>query len=42
MLEEGIFFAPSSFEASFVTLSHGDNELSKTVAAYERVFKKLS
>ncbi len=42
MLEEGIFFAPSPFEASFVTLSHGDNELSKTVAAYERVFKKLS
>jgi len=42
MLEEGIFFAPSPFEASFVTLSHGDNELSKTVTAYERVFKKLS
>ena len=41
MLEEEIFFAPSPFEASFVTLAHGDNELSKTIAAYKRVFKKL-
>lgn len=41
MLEEGIFFAPSPFEASFITLSHGDDEMSKTIAAYEKVFGKL-
>ncbi len=41
MLEEGIFFAPSPFEASFVTLSHGDKEMTKTVEACERVFKGL-
>jgi glutamate-1-semialdehyde 2,1-aminomutase len=41
MLEEGVFFAPSPFESSFVTLSHGDDEMSKTVAAYKKVFGKL-
>jgi glutamate-1-semialdehyde 2,1-aminomutase len=41
MLEEGIFFAPSLFEASFVTLSYGDKEMTKTVEACERVFKGL-
>jgi glutamate-1-semialdehyde 2,1-aminomutase len=41
MLEEGIFFAPSPFEASFITLSHGDDEMSKTIAAYKKVFGKL-
>jgi glutamate-1-semialdehyde 2,1-aminomutase len=41
MLEEGIFFAPSPFEASFVTLSHGDKEMTKTMEACERVFKGL-
>lgn len=41
MIEEGIFFAPSPFEASFITLSHGDKEMSKTVAAYEKIFGKL-
>lgn len=41
MLEEGIFFAPSPFEASFVTLSHGDKEMTKTMEACEKVFKGL-
>jgi len=41
MLEEGVFFAPSPFEAAFLTLSHGDDELLKTVAAYERVFRNM-
>ncbi|MBP6940596.1 MAG: glutamate-1-semialdehyde 2,1-aminomutase [Syntrophorhabdaceae bacterium] len=41
MLEEGIFFAPSPFEASFITLSYGDKEMTKTVEACERVFKGL-
>lgn len=41
MLEEGIFFAPSQFEAAFLTLFHGDNETAKTLDACERVFKAL-
>ena len=41
MLEEGIFFAPSPFEASFLTLGHGEGELARTIEAYERVFGRL-
>lgn len=41
MLDEGIFFAPSPFEAAFLTLSHGKAELEKTVEAYERCFGHL-
>ena len=41
MLDEGIFFAPSQFEAAFLTLSHGDDELAKTLDACEKVFRAL-
>jgi glutamate-1-semialdehyde 2,1-aminomutase len=39
MLEEGIFFAPSQFEAAFLNLSYGDDELAKTLDACEKVFQ---
>jgi glutamate-1-semialdehyde 2,1-aminomutase len=39
MLEEGIFFAPSQFEAAFLTLSYGDDEIVKTLDACEKVFR---
>ena len=39
MLDEGIYFAPSAFEAGFVSSMHGDNELEKTFSAAENVFK---
>lgn len=41
MLEEGIFFAPSQFEASFVTLSSGQVELQRTLDAFENVFRNI-
>jgi glutamate-1-semialdehyde 2,1-aminomutase len=41
MLDDGIFFAPSPFEAAFLTLSHGKVELEKTVEAYDRAFGHL-
>ena len=41
MLEEGIFFAPSPFEASFVTLGHGEAEMTGTIEAFEKVFANL-
>lgn len=40
MLIEGIYFAPSSFEAGFVSIAHGDAEIEKTLTAAERVFKQ--
>jgi glutamate-1-semialdehyde 2,1-aminomutase len=41
MLNEGIFFAPSQFEAAFLTLSHADDEIAKTLNAYEKVFRNM-
>lgn len=38
MLQEGIYFAPSAFEAGFVSASHGAAEISKTLDAADRVF----
>lgn len=35
MLERGVYFPPSPFEAAFVSLAHGEPELSKTVAAFD-------
>lgn len=38
MLAEGIYFAPSAFEAGFVSATHGDAEISKTLTAAEQIF----
>jgi glutamate-1-semialdehyde 2,1-aminomutase len=38
MLQEGIYFAPSAFEAGFVSAAHGDAEISSTLTAAERIF----
>ncbi|MDO9312788.1 MAG: aspartate aminotransferase family protein, partial [Nitrosomonas sp.] len=39
MLDEGVYFAPSAFEAGFVSSMHGDNELDKTLSAASKIFK---
>jgi len=41
MLEEGIYLAPSAFEAGFVSIKHGKNEIAETVAAAEKVLATL-
>lgn len=41
MLAEGIFFAPSQFEASILTLCHQEREIYRTIDAYERIFKMM-
>ena len=38
MLEQGIYFAPSAFEAGFVSAAHGTEEIGQTVAAAQRYF----
>jgi glutamate-1-semialdehyde 2,1-aminomutase len=40
MLEKGIYFAPSAFEAGFVSAAHGDAEISKTLATAEQIFAR--
>ena len=41
MLERGVYFAPSQFEAAFVSAAHDESVIMKTVAAVADFFKKL-
>ncbi|WP_394753005.1 glutamate-1-semialdehyde 2,1-aminomutase [Crenothrix sp.] len=41
MLEEGVYFAPSAFEAGFMSMAHSDADLEKTLDSAERVFNSL-
>lgn len=41
MLEEGVYLAPSAYEAGFVSAAHGDAELEQSIAAARRAMKKL-
>lgn len=41
MLAEGVYLAPSAFEAGFVSAAHGDEEISQTLAAAAKVFASL-
>ena len=41
MLEEGIYLPPSQFEAWFVSLSHGEKEIEKTISAIYKVLKEI-
>jgi glutamate-1-semialdehyde 2,1-aminomutase len=41
MLDEGIYLAPSQFEAGFISTAHGAGEIEASLAAAEKVFAKL-
>jgi glutamate-1-semialdehyde 2,1-aminomutase len=41
MLGEGVYLAPSAYEAGFVSSSHSDDDITKTLDAAERVFARL-
>ncbi|WP_018692244.1 glutamate-1-semialdehyde 2,1-aminomutase [Algicola sagamiensis] len=41
MLEEGVYLAPSAFEAGFVSQAHSDEDIEKTIEAAHRCFAKL-
>ena len=42
MLEQGVYLAPSAFEAGFVSAAHDNEVLNKTFSAAEIVFRRLS
>ena len=42
MLGEGVYLAPSAFEAGFVSAAHGDDEIDRTLAAAARVMPTLA
>lgn len=41
MLDEGIYLAPSAFEAGFTSLAHTEAEIAKTLNAAEKVFGQM-
>ena len=42
LLAEGIYFAPSAYEAGFVSAAHGDAEIEATVKAAKLAFQKVT
>jgi glutamate-1-semialdehyde 2,1-aminomutase len=41
MLAAGVYFAPSAYEAGFVSSAHGETEIERTVSAARKVFAEL-
>ena len=41
MLEEGVYLAPSQFEAGFTSLAHTSEDIQNTIAAAERVLSRI-
>jgi glutamate-1-semialdehyde 2,1-aminomutase len=41
MLEEGVYLAPSQFEAAFVSLAHTDEVIEETIEAARRAFARF-
>jgi glutamate-1-semialdehyde 2,1-aminomutase len=41
LLERSVYFAPSPFEAIFVTLAHTDGDIDRTVVAATEAFSEL-
>jgi glutamate-1-semialdehyde 2,1-aminomutase len=42
MLDRGVYFAPSAFEAGFVSATHDDDVIAATLTAADEVFKSLA
>jgi glutamate-1-semialdehyde 2,1-aminomutase len=41
MLEEGVYLAPSQFEAGFTGLQHTDEDIDFTIEAARRALKRI-
>jgi glutamate-1-semialdehyde 2,1-aminomutase len=39
MLQQGVYLAPSAFEAGFISIAHGDAEIEATLAAARKAFR---
>jgi len=42
MLDEGVYLAPSQYEAAFMSAAHSDEDIDNTIAAAGRALKKLT
>ena len=41
LLAEGVYFAPSPFEAGFISAAHTDEDIDATISAAEKVMARL-
>lgn len=41
MLERGIYFAPSQFEAGFTSLQHSEQDIDQTLQAFTQVMREI-
>lgn len=41
MLEEGVYLAPSQYEAGFTSLAHTSEDIQKTIAAADKVLREI-
>ncbi|HGO5846895.1 TPA: glutamate-1-semialdehyde 2,1-aminomutase [Mannheimia haemolytica] len=41
MLEQGVYLAPSAFEAGFMSLAHSDGDIARTLEAADKAFAQL-
>lgn len=41
MLEQGIYLPPSQFESYFISLAHSDDDLDKTISAFDKTIKNI-
>jgi glutamate-1-semialdehyde 2,1-aminomutase len=41
MLDEGVYLAPSAFEAGFMSIAHSDADIDATIAAARKAFQQL-
>jgi glutamate-1-semialdehyde 2,1-aminomutase len=42
MLEQGVYLAPSAFEAGFLSAQHSREEIGKTIEAADQAFAALN
>jgi len=42
MLAQGIYLAPSQFEAGFLSLAHSDEDIAETIAASRHAFTRVA
>ena len=41
MLQRGVYLAPSPFEAGFTSLAHSDEEIDRTIEAFDQSFNSI-
>ncbi len=41
MLEQGVYLAPSAFEAGFMSLAHSNEDIARTLEAADKAFGEL-